>query len=312
MPQVLLRTVSTRVPGLRPVRTSDTSTPAAASRARVASASATRQLRPHSRSRAASRSLPGRCTTSTIRSPQRKNISRPQSGCERSNRMSSPSRAPYSAAARSGSPVATTTWSIAVIEATSVCTDSGRSLVEFEEEQPDAARGVGRRTGPFPRQRGAGLGILALGLADRFGLERQPLQPAMHPADINGAKAQAGEPLALLRDNAANPIGGGAVAGGRQQLQRHVVEREQHAIGAVAAAAPRRRAREQRLVGRRGGGEVADQNDDVIEPADHGNSPRVFLAARTFSTPIAMAAVRCEMLSALERATIVSKARSRI
>ena len=45
-PQVLLRTVITRVPGLRPGRTSETSMPAAASRARVASASATRQLMP--------------------------------------------------------------------------------------------------------------------------------------------------------------------------------------------------------------------------------------------------------------------------
>ena len=47
------------------------------------------------------------------------------------------------------------------------------------------------------------------------------------------------------------------------------------------------------------------QNDDVVEAGDHGNSPRVFLAARTFSTPIAIAAVRCGILSALARATIV-------
>ena len=47
MPQVPSRTLSTLVPGLRPVRTSDTSIPAAASRARVASMSATRQLNPH-------------------------------------------------------------------------------------------------------------------------------------------------------------------------------------------------------------------------------------------------------------------------
>ena len=45
-PQVPLRTVSTRVPGLRPVRTSDTSRPADKSRARVASALLTRQLTP--------------------------------------------------------------------------------------------------------------------------------------------------------------------------------------------------------------------------------------------------------------------------
>jgi cytochrome P450 len=93
-PQLPLRNVSTRVPGLRPVRTSDTSTPAVASRARVASMSATRQLRPQSRSCLGSASLPGRCTISTMMSPQRKNISRPHSGCERSSAMSSPSRAP--------------------------------------------------------------------------------------------------------------------------------------------------------------------------------------------------------------------------
>ena len=43
----------------------------------------------------------------------------------------------------------------------------------------------------------------------------------------------------------------------------------------------------------------------MIEPGDHGNSPRVFLAARTFSTPIAIAAVRCGILSAFARASIV-------
>ena len=44
----------------------------------------------------------------------------------------------------------------------------------------------------------------------------------------------------------------------------------------------------------------------------YGNSPRVVFAARTFSTPIAIAAVRCGILSALARAAIWSKARSRI
>ena len=79
MPQVPLRTLITRVPGLRPVRTSETSTPAAISRARAASMSATRQLRPHSRSCAGSPPATGRRTTSTMRSPQRKNINCPQS-----------------------------------------------------------------------------------------------------------------------------------------------------------------------------------------------------------------------------------------
>ena len=134
----------------------------------------------------------------------------------------------------------------------------------------------------------------------------------MHFGDVGGAKADAGEPLALFGKHGANPVRGRAVAVGRHQLQRHVVEREQHALGAVAAASPRRRARKQRLIGGGAGLDIADQNDDVIEPGDHGNSPRVFLAARTFSTPIAIAAVRCGILSALARATIWSKARSRM
>ena len=60
MPQVPLRTLITRVPGLRPARTSETSTPAATSRARVASTSATRQLRPHNLSWAWSAPATGR------------------------------------------------------------------------------------------------------------------------------------------------------------------------------------------------------------------------------------------------------------
>jgi hypothetical protein len=41
---------------------------------------------------------------------------------------------------------------------------------------------------------------------------------------------------------------------------------------------------------------------------NHGNNPRMFMALRPFSTPIAMAAIRCEILSVLERAIVRSKA----
>ena len=54
-PQVPSFTLITRVPGLRPGRTSETSTPAATSRARAASASGTRQDSPQSRSKPAGR-----------------------------------------------------------------------------------------------------------------------------------------------------------------------------------------------------------------------------------------------------------------
>src|ERR1700691_3406601 len=134
----------------------------------------------------------------------------------------------------------------------------------------------------------------------------------MHPGDVGRSKAKTREPLALLGEHATESIRGRAIATGRHQLQRHVVEREQHALNAIVAALPRWRAREQRLVGGGARLDIADQNDDVIEPADHGNNPRTVFAARTFSTPIAIAAVRCGIPSAFERATIASKARSRM
>src|SRR5262249_11331742 len=106
--------------------------------------------------------------------------------------------------------------------------------------------------------------------------------------------------------------GGHAVAARRHQLQRHVVEREQHAVGTIAGAPPGWCTSKQRFIGGCTRLDVFEQDDDVVEPGDHGKSPRVAFAARTFSTPIAMAAVRCGILSALARASIWSKARSRI
>ena len=134
----------------------------------------------------------------------------------------------------------------------------------------------------------------------------------MHPGDVGRSKADARKPVALRSQHCTDPVRGHAMAARRHQLQCHVVEREQHALDAVAAALPRRRAREQRLIGGGAGLDVVDQNDDVIQTVDHGNRPRVVFAARTFSTPIAIAAVRCGMLSTFARATIWSKARSRI
>ena len=139
----------------------------------------------------------------------------------------------------------------------------------------------------------------------------------MHFGDVVGTKTKARQSFALIGEHAANAIRGGAVAARGHQFQRHIVEREQHALGAVAAGLPRWRAREQCLVGRRACPDVVDEDDDVIEPndcgtSDHGKSPRVVLAARTFSTPIAIAAVRWEMLSVLARSSIVSNARSRM
>ena len=52
----------------------------------------------------------------------------------------------------------------------------------------------------------------------------------------------------LFGHDGTNPVRDGALAVRRHQLQRHIVEREHHAIGAVGIA-PRRRTREQGLTG---------------------------------------------------------------
>src|SRR6478736_9577972 len=134
----------------------------------------------------------------------------------------------------------------------------------------------------------------------------------MHLRNVGGAKTDTGQALALLGNDRADPVRSHAETLGRHQLQRHVVKCEQHAVGAIAGAPPRRCAAKQRLVGRGGSPDIVDQKDDVIEPGDHGKSPRVFLAARTFSTPIAIAAVRWGTLSAFARITTWSNARSRM
>ena len=92
----------------------------------------------------------------------------------------------------------------------------------------------------------------------------------MRPRDIAGAEAEARKPLALRDERAADALGGIVIAMRRHQFQRRVVEREQHAVGAVPAVAPGRRPREQRLVGGAGGGNVAGQDDDMIETGNHG------------------------------------------
>ncbi len=92
-PQVPSFTLSTRVPGFRPARTSETSTPAAASRSRAASASGTRQDSPQSRSVSGggAASCSG-CATSIVTPPTRRNTSlMPHSGKLRSSASRSPS-----------------------------------------------------------------------------------------------------------------------------------------------------------------------------------------------------------------------------
>ena len=113
---------------------------------------------------------------------------------------------------------------------------------EFEEEQPDAARRFGCSCA-LPGQGGARRHVAAFGVSDRFGFQHQPIEPAVHLDDVAGSKAKARQPLALLGNDVTNALGGRAVAVGRHGFQRHVIEGEQDAVGAVADMAPPSRSR---------------------------------------------------------------------
>ena len=71
------------------------------------------------------------------------------------------------------------------------------------------------------------------------------------------------------RQQRADAIRGARQAARRHQFDSHIVEREQHAVGALAGILPGRRAPEQRLIGRLGRTDIADQSDDMIEAGDH-------------------------------------------
>ena len=123
----------------RPRRRPPRAAPASHRRRRHASS------RPTAGRAMASMSLPGRCTISTTRSPQRKNISRPQSGCERSNRHVEPEpraiqrRGAFGIAGRDHDMVHRG-------DRGDLGAHRQRALLrQFEEEHPHPARGIGRR-----------------------------------------------------------------------------------------------------------------------------------------------------------------------
>ncbi|OPY97573.1 hypothetical protein A5906_35440 [Bradyrhizobium sacchari] len=145
----------------------------------------------------------------------------------------------------------------------------GPLIGEFEEEHPDAARQLGGGAGALPVQDGIGGGIAAFDLGDRVRPQGYPLKPAVHLGHVRDTKAQAGEHALLVVEQRAHAVGGDAEAARRHQLDRHVLEREQHPVGALARILPGRRASEQGLIGRLRRTDIPDQNDDVIEAGDH-------------------------------------------
>ncbi|MGY4496735.1 hypothetical protein ACVWYH_000662 [Bradyrhizobium sp. GM24.11] len=82
-------------------------------------------------------------------------------------------------------------------------------------------------------------------------------------------KAQAGEHALLVVEQRTHPVSGRGKAARRHQFDGHVVEGEQHAVGALAGILPGRRAPQKRLIGRLGRTDILDQSDDVIEAGDH-------------------------------------------
>src|SRR6516165_6965455 len=93
----------------------------------------------------------------------------------------------------------------------------------------------------------------------------------MRLEDICRAETHARKPYAGRLDDLADAVGGRAEAVRSHQFQRHIVEREHHAIGTVAAVLPGRRAAQERLIGDPALVDVLEQNNDMIETSDHAS-----------------------------------------
>jgi hypothetical protein len=111
-------------------------------------------------------------------------------------------------------------------------------LRQLKKEQAHPPRQVGRGARALPAQPRTGAKIAALDVCDRFRLQRQPIEPAMHFFYIVDTEADAGKTLARLPDQFADVFGCRHMACRRHQLERHVGKREQHGLGALALAAP--------------------------------------------------------------------------
>ncbi|MEY9411422.1 hypothetical protein ABH989_005888 [Bradyrhizobium ottawaense] len=96
----------------------------------------------------------------------------------------------------------------------------------------------------LPVQDGARLVVAAFDLGNRIRAQGHSLQPPLHPAHVCDTKAQAGEHALLVVEQRAHAIGRHAETARRHQFDRHVLEGEQHAVGALAGVLPGRRAGE--------------------------------------------------------------------
>ena len=273
-PQVPSFTLITRVPGLRPGRTSETSTPAAASRARAASASGTRHESPQSRSSLAGsagerlRELdrdaahaqehephPPVREAAIEREPQAEAIAIERDrglGVRRlhhrvidpaDHRIGGPTGA--ASGRRSGEPCSIANSSTPRVRSI------GRSALRQRRISPESA------SRPRPGATGAA----------RARARRAP--HARPPCRGSRTRARAA-PLPAIRA-APRACAERAVALGREQLEIGVVEPEQRVRGALSRmfAAPRGAPREQRGVAARGVGEVAHREDHVVERIEH-------------------------------------------
>ena len=273
-PQVPSRTLITRVPGLRPARTSETSIPARTSRARAASISATRQLNPHNRSRdrvaISARPLhqfDDQVATAKEHQPAPIRMRSVERHIEAEPRTIQ-RRGALGIFGRDDDMIEPRHRRV------SRCGRMRTFGGQFEEEHPHAARLAGCRARALPAQGRAGAEIAALGLRDHLRLQRQPIQPAMHHRDVADAEADTGKALARLPQQFANMVRRRRIARRRHQLERHVVEGKQHGLRTVALAAPGGTAPQQDLVGIGAGHEIFDQHHEVIETANRRNTPR--------------------------------------
>ncbi len=133
------------------------------------------------------------------------------------------------------------------------------------------------RTAPVPASR-----LSASATGSGFSASRSSLRCSLATSWVRKHRLASPSPCSAMTARIRSAVRAGSLW--RHQFQRHVVEREQHAVGAVTAVSPRRHARKQCLIGGGRGRDIADQNDDMIEPGDHDKRPRMVVARIAISS----------------------------
>jgi len=148
-----------------------------------------------------------------------------------------------------------------------------QALERLDEEPADTRAGFRRAAEAAPGAAGVAAPVLALAILDGTRIERQPGEDAVVAGKVTGAEGERFEARAFLGDAGAQVIGGGTLAGRRDQLQSRIAKLEERGGNArIRLGPPIGRAAEQRGIDGHARLDIGRQQDNVIEATDHCNS----------------------------------------